>query len=110
DVPTHAAAPAAPVFEPVDVPRAGSSAAHASSPHAAPGMSAVAAPPPHPAKPAPAEPVPVAGVAGGVNWRWPVDGTLISRFNSSDAIPGIEIAGHAGDPVRAAAAGVVVYS
>ena len=130
--PAHAAAPVAPVFEPVDVPRSASSAAPASSTHAAPGMSAVAAPPPHPAKPAPAEPVPVAGVAaapppppapapkpvaagdarvaGGVNWRWPVDGTLISRFNSSDAIPGIEIAGHAGDPVRAAAAGVVVYS
>jgi len=130
--PAHAAAPAAPVFEPVDVPRSASSAAPASSTHAAPGMSAVAVPLPHPAKPASAEPVPVAGVpavpppppapasrpvaagaarvAGGVNWRWPVDGTLISRFNSSDAIPGIEIAGHAGDPVRAAADGVVVYS
>jgi len=130
--PAHVAAPAAPVFEPVDVPRSTSSAAPASSTHAASGMSAVAASPPHPAKSALAEPVPVAGVAtvpsplpapasrlvaagaarvaGGVNWRWPVDGTLISRFNSSDAIPGIEIAGHAGDPVRAAANGVVVYS
>ncbi|MEO8778574.1 MAG: peptidoglycan DD-metalloendopeptidase family protein [Rhodanobacter sp.] len=47
---------------------------------------------------------------GGVSWSWPVEGTLIGRFNSSDAIPGIEIAGHAGDPVRAAADGVVVYS
>ncbi len=47
---------------------------------------------------------------GGVTWSWPADGTVIGRFNSADAIPGIEIAGHSGDPVRAAAGGVVVYS
>lgn len=46
----------------------------------------------------------------GVNWRWPADGSLLSRFKSGDAIPGIEIAGKSGDPVRAAADGVVVYS
>jgi lipoprotein NlpD len=48
--------------------------------------------------------------AGGINWRWPADGTLIKRFASGDAIPGIEIGGKSGDPVRAAADGVVVYS
>jgi lipoprotein NlpD len=48
--------------------------------------------------------------AGGVNWRWPADGSVFKRFQSGDAIPGIEIAGKAGDPVRAAADGVVVYS
>lgn len=48
--------------------------------------------------------------AGGINWRWPADGTLIKKFASGDAIPGIEVAGKAGDPVRAAADGVVVYS
>lgn len=47
---------------------------------------------------------------GGVTWRWPADGSLIKRFQSGDAIPGIEIAGKSGDPVRAAADGVVVYS
>ena len=134
--PTHSnppAAPAEPMFEPVDSARSASSAA----PPSAPAASAVAATPTplaHPAGAASAELVPVAGVpvtvpvpppvvpepkavtagparsAGGVNWRWPVNGTLLSRFNSSDAIPGIEIAGHAGDPVRAAADGVVVYS
>lgn len=46
----------------------------------------------------------------GVTWRWPADGTVVSGFKANDAIPGIEIAGHAGDPVRAAADGVVVYS
>lgn len=48
--------------------------------------------------------------AGGVVWRWPADGKLIKKFKSGDAIPGIELAGNAGDPVRAAADGVVVYS
>lgn len=48
---------------------------------------------------------------GGVSWRWPVEGgSVVGRFNGSDAIPGIEIAGDSGDPVRAAADGVVVYS
>ncbi|OOG61177.1 peptidase M23 [Rhodanobacter sp. B05] len=130
--PPHSAASAAPVFEPVDNSRAASSAAPASSTQAPPGLPTISAPPLHPAKSASEEPAPVAGVApvlsppavpaskpvaagtarvaGGVSWRWPVDGTLISRFNSSDAIPGIEIAGHSGDPVRAAADGVVVYS
>ncbi|MFC4763025.1 peptidoglycan DD-metalloendopeptidase family protein [Dyella koreensis] len=59
-------------------------------------------------------PAPVASGAtrsnGGVNWRWPADGGLGKRFQSGDAIPGIEILGKSGDPVRAAADGVVVYS
>jgi len=64
--------------------------------------------------PPPAPPTPAAPGAtrsnGGVTWRWPADGTLIKRFQSGDAIPGIEIGGKSGDPVRAAADGVVVYS
>lgn len=65
---------------------------------------------------APVVPVPPAAATGasrdvsGVAWRWPADGKVISRFKSGDAIPGIEISGAAGDPVRAAAGGVVVYS
>lgn len=47
---------------------------------------------------------------GGVTWRWPAGGKLLARFDSSDAMPGITIAGNRGDPVRAAADGVVVYS
>ncbi|HEY1588629.1 MAG TPA: peptidoglycan DD-metalloendopeptidase family protein [Rhodanobacter sp.] len=74
-------------------------------------VAGVPSPPPS-AVPPPA-PVPVSGPAravSGVNWRWPAEGSLISRFQSGDAIPGIEIAGKQGDPVRAAADGVVVYS
>jgi lipoprotein NlpD len=67
-----------------------------------------------PAAPSPA-PAPVVArgdshAAGGVRWRWPADGQVIKRFTPGDAVPGIEIAGKAGDPVRAAADGVVVYS
>ncbi|HWX66332.1 MAG TPA: peptidoglycan DD-metalloendopeptidase family protein [Rhodanobacter sp.] len=71
-------------------------------------------PTPAPATLPPPVPTPVAAgpsrAISGVNWRWPADGSLLSRFQSGDAIPGIQIAGKAGDPVRAAADGVVVYS
>ncbi len=123
--PGRASAAGAPVFTPV------AATPPASSPVSSPGP-VTAAPHPQPAVAGASETVPVAGVAatpvpaaapppkpaaagatravGGVNWRWPVDGKVISRFKSSDAIPGIEIAGQSGDAVRAAADGVVVYS
>lgn len=70
---------------------------------------------PKPAAPPPTAPTPVLASgssrsAGGVAWRWPADGQVIQRFTPGTAVPGIEIAGNAGDPVRAAADGVVVYS
>jgi lipoprotein NlpD len=48
--------------------------------------------------------------AGGVKWRWPASGSVVGRFQAGAAIPGVDIAGKAGDPVVAAADGVVVYS
>jgi len=49
--------------------------------------------------------------AGGVNWRWPGDGKVVGTFVAGDQIrQGIDIAGKAGDAVRAAAEGEVVYS
>jgi lipoprotein NlpD len=93
--PAHTSTTPAAVTTPV-VPVAGAPAATASN------------------TPPPAPPTPVASGGtrsnGGVTWRWPADGTLIKRFQSGDAIPGIEIGGKSGDPVRAAADGVVVYS
>jgi len=81
-------------------------------------------PPPVPTTPASQPPAPVENPpastpivekgatrsVGGIAWRWPADGALLKKFSSSDAIPGIEVGGKAGDPVRAAADGVVVYS
>jgi lipoprotein NlpD len=44
-------------------------------------------------------------------WQWPTQGQVISRYAEGDkARQGIAIAGTAGQPVRAAAAGTVVYS
>jgi lipoprotein NlpD len=46
-----------------------------------------------------------------VTWRWPASGQLIGRFVAGDPTrQGINIAGDAGQPVFAAAAGDVVYS
>lgn len=128
-------APAAPaaatgLFETVPAPSAPTAAATATtggsgadraapaaaSPSAAPSSVPVAGV--APASPSPADakvtaaPVPRAAVrtAGGLTWRWPADGNVVKRFQSDAAIPGIEIAGSAGTPVRAAADGVVVYS
>ncbi len=121
-----ASSAAAPVFEPVTEAVSATAATAAARPaipsaapaaHAPPAVDAVpvagvSVTPPAKVPPV-AKPV-VAGPArdvGGVSWRWPVEGgSVVGRFNGSDAIPGIEIAGNSGDPVRAAADGVVVYS
>lgn len=119
---------AAPVFENVPAQnaahgsRVSPQAGHSASP-VAPGVASVAsastvvpvAGEPKPVAPPSPAPTPVvkggsSNSAGGVVWRWPADGQILKRFTPGDAIPGIEIAGGTGDPVRAAAGGVVVYS
>ena len=127
---------AAPVFEPTNEPSTPPPARPPAATSASvPATSAAITPPSRPAAPAVAATattvVPVAGVpaaapatmpppapaAAGVSrvvssvqWRWPAAGSLVGRFQGGDAIPGIVIAGKSGDPVRAAADGVVVYS
>lgn len=44
-------------------------------------------------------------------WRWPTEGAVIGEFRSGDATrQGLDISGRNGQPVTAAADGVVVYS
>lgn len=65
-----------------------------------------------PATPPPRRAAPVvAPVRSPFAWRWPADGALLSRYVPGETTKqGIDIGGNAGQPVRAAADGVVVYS
>jgi len=60
-------------------------------------------PPPTPAASAPAV------NTSGIDWLWPASGRVIAGFNSGGN-KGVDIEGAVGDPVVAAADGVVVYS
>ena len=52
-----------------------------------------------------------APASSNLGWRWPADGQLIGRYVSGEPTKqGIDVAGSSGQPVRAAADGVVVYS
>ena len=63
-----------------------------------------------PAKPVAPAPV-VVPAASNIAWRWPADGGVITGYAGGDPTrQGIDIAGSGGQPVRAAADGVVVYS
>ena len=104
-----------PAFQPVEPPVASApKPAHASSVVPVPVAGATPAPPQAaPVAAAAAAPIVASGgtrSAGGVKWRWPASGAVVGRFQSSAAIPGIDIAGKEGDAVVAAADGVVVYS
>nr|WP_242634279.1 peptidoglycan DD-metalloendopeptidase family protein [Marinobacter salicampi] len=98
----------------------------ASSGRASPTPTAKAPPPSQKTAPAPrpqaapkVEKAPVAGAplakqaqtVSGVVWQWPHVGTVIAGFSTSGKVnKGIDIAGNAGDPVKASAAGNVVYA
>jgi lipoprotein NlpD len=118
--PTAADVPKPTPFEPV--------AAQPASPPPAPPKETATAPPVapvvalttttptapivEPPKPSPA-PLPAEPMlpAGEVGWRWPADGQVVGTYAAGDQTrQGIDIAGKAGDPVRAAADGAVVYS
>ena len=62
------------------------------------------------ARPAEAVPAVKPAAAGDeVDWMWPANGTLIAPF-AEGGNKGVDIAGKAGDPVLAAASGVVSYA
>ncbi len=75
---------------------------------AAPTAPGAVAPGPSPA--VPAKP-PVTLSSGTPGWQWPSSGQIIGRYLAGDPTrQGINLAGSSGEPVRAAADGVVVYS
>lgn len=81
---------------------------------ARPATPAVVTPaPPAPAVPVAPSPAPASGASSAnttdEGWQWPADGTLIGRFGGTGG-KGIDIAGTRNTPVRAVAAGKVVYS
>ena len=84
--------------------------------NAAPPAPPVSTPPPAavlPAAPPVVAPAPATepAVNGEVAWRWPADGQIVGTYVAGDQTrQGIDIAGKAGDPVRASADGAVVYS
>ena len=59
----------------------------------------------------PVGPKPSAKSAAIISWRWPLKGQIIEHFNRQKlSAKGINIASRTGRPVKAAAAGKVVYS
>ena len=78
-----------------------------------PKTAAVAKPVARPASTTPPKAVPQAtgGQAFNGKWAWPTRGRVLSRFQSNaSGKRGIEIGGHADQPVKAAANGTVVYA
>jgi lipoprotein YgeR len=71
------------------------------------GGSAAATPPL--SRPAPADSAPPPAPASSISLVWPVDGTVIRRFDGANS-KGIDISAAPGTPVVAAAAGTVVYA
>lgn len=60
----------------------------------------------HPA----ATPTDTSGDEDRLDWSWPVKGKVVGGFSESSNLKGIDIAGTAGQPVLASAAGKVVYA
>lgn len=99
--------PATPATTPATRPPGSPSGATTNPPVAANPPATTPVPPATPSPPLPS--TPATGVQGA--WRWPANGQVIGRFVAGDPKrQGLDIAGNAGDPVLAAADGVVVYS
>ena len=83
---------------------------------ATPSPAPAAAPAPAPSPPAssppkePPSPSRASEDSSDIDWMWPAKGKLVTGFSDTANLKGIDIAGVAGQPVVASAAGRVVYS
>jgi lipoprotein NlpD len=88
-----------------------SPASSSATPNAAATTAKPASAAPTTLPPAPSPPVAAPSASGEVAWGWPADGQVVGGYVGGDPTKqGVDIAGKAGDPVRAAADGTVVYS
>lgn len=55
------------------------------------------------------KPIWVSNYSRNVFWQWPAKGYLAARFSPMEGVKGVNIAGKKGDPIYAAASGVVAY-
>ncbi|MSQ80444.1 MAG: LysM peptidoglycan-binding domain-containing protein [Candidatus Methylopumilus sp.] len=62
------------------------------------------------ASPSQKENIPVAIIEDKVDWQWPAKGKLENLFNESAGQKGVDIIGIAGQEIKAAASGKVIYS
>ena len=69
-----------------------------------------AAPAPAAAPPTSASSASSANDSDRLDWAWPAKGKIVTAFSETANLKGIDIAGTAGEPVRASAAGRVVYA
>jgi lipoprotein NlpD len=107
--PPAATAPSSPTTAPSatsDVPSAATTAP--SAPAAAPPSATIAKATPPTSRPESAR-VPEIDDAK-LDWAWPTSGKVIAGFSEGSNLKGIDIAGKAGQPVVASAAGRVVYA
>jgi lipoprotein NlpD len=81
----------------------------AAAPGDAPPVAAGAAPPASAPAVASASP-PLGGEDDKLDWMWPAQGRIVGTFSETSNLKGIDIAGSAGTPVVASAAGKVVYA
>lgn len=105
----YAAQPGSPSTYPSPYANAPGTASSTTATAMAPAAPSYAASTPYASAPAPASPAPAPLANGPVSFIWPVKGQVLHTFNGNTS-KGVDIAGTAGTPIVAAAAGRVLYA